>query len=225
MFMTLITNGREFVRKPRLSILLSKKVLLSMAAVGTAGAMAGLGTFAAFTSTTSASHTASSGTIIINVGNGSSTANDFSVSSGTLVPGDTVQRAIDLISTSSTGDIGAITLTSTATTSSLLDTPSTTDSLHMQIDNCSSPWSKTGTAPAFVYTCDGPATTSVVLASRAVLASAAALGNLSIVGGPAGTDHLLLTLTLPSGAGNTYQTQSSTILYTFNATQRSNLPR
>ena len=202
-------------------MLLSKKVLLSMAAVGTAGAMAGLGTFANFTSTTSASHTASSGTIII----GLTGVNDFSVSSGTLVPGDTVQRAIDLVSTSTTGDIGAITLTSTPTASSLLDTPATSDSLHMQIDNCSSPWSKTGTSPAWVYTCDGPATTSVVLASSPVLGNLLPLANLSIVGGAAGTDHLRLKLTLPLSAGNTFQTQTSTILYRFDATQRSNLPR
>ena len=32
--------------------------------------------------------------------------------------------------------------------------------------------------------------------------------------------HLRLTLTLPSGAGNTFQGLSSTITYTFNGTQR-----
>jgi hypothetical protein len=34
------------------------------------------------------------------------------------------------------------------------------------------------------------------------------------------TDHLRVTLTLPSGAGNTFQNQSSTITYTFTGTQR-----
>ena len=34
------------------------------------------------------------------------------------------------------------------------------------------------------------------------------------------TDHLRVTLTLPSGAGNTLQNQSSTITYAFTGTQR-----
>ena len=34
------------------------------------------------------------------------------------------------------------------------------------------------------------------------------------------TDHLRVTLTLPSGAGNTLQNQTSTISYAFNGTQR-----
>jgi spore coat-associated protein N len=204
------------VRKPRLSKLLSKKVLLSMAAVGTAGAMAGLGTFAAFTSTTSASNTASTGKVIISLG-ADGTANRFSQSSGTLVPGDTVQRAIDLISTSTTGDLGAVTLTTTASTSSVLDTPASADTLHMQIDNCVGGWTEAIALPTYTYTCG--TTPTVVLASTPVIGSALALSNLSIVSTP-GTDHLRLTLTLPSTAGDAFQNKSSTILYTFNATQR-----
>ena len=34
------------------------------------------------------------------------------------------------------------------------------------------------------------------------------------------TDHLRVTLTLPSGAPNTLQNQSSTITYAFTGTQR-----
>jgi hypothetical protein len=34
------------------------------------------------------------------------------------------------------------------------------------------------------------------------------------------TDHLRVTLTLPSGAGNTLQNLSSTITYAFTGTQR-----
>ncbi len=206
--------------KLRFSKFVSKKVLLSVAALGTAGAIAGLGSFAAFTSTTSASNTATSGKIIINVG-ASGTANRFSVSSGTLVPGDTIQRNIDLISTSTTGDVGAITLTTSATTSSLLDTDAT-NGLQMQIDNCTAGWVEAGTSPALTYTCAAGSTP--VLGSRAVIGTTLALTNLSTVSTP-GTDHLLLTLTLPPGTGDNFQNKTSTILYTFDATQRANLPR
>ena len=205
------------MRQPRFSKLLSKKVLLSIGALGAAGAMAGLGTFASFTSTTSASITASSGTIAINVG-ATGPANRFNVSSGTMVPGDTVQRAIDLISTSSTGDLGSVTLSTTATTSSLLDTDAT-QGLQMQIDNCAAGWVEAGTAPAYTYTCGAGAL--AVLTSRAVIGSTLALTNLSIIGAaPGAVDHLRLTLTLPSGTGNGFQTLTSTIQYTFLGTQR-----
>ena len=43
----------------------------------------------------------------------------------------------------------------------------------------------------------------------------------SVFGAPPGaTDHLRVTLTLPSGAPNTLQNQSSTITYAFTGTQR-----
>ncbi len=44
------------------------RLLGSFAVLGVAAAMAGLGTFATFTSSTSASHTISSGTVAINLG-------------------------------------------------------------------------------------------------------------------------------------------------------------
>jgi hypothetical protein len=34
------------------------------------------------------------------------------------------------------------------------------------------------------------------------------------------TDHLRVTLTFPSGAGNTFQNKSSTLQYAFTGTQR-----
>ncbi len=195
----------------------SKKILLSMAAVGTAAAIAGLGTYATFTSTTSSSNTATAGEVVINVG-ADGAANRFSVSSGTLVPGDTIQRAINLISSSTVGDLGVVTLTTTATVSSLLDTD-TTNGLQMVIDDCSVAWTEAGTAPAYTYTCGG--TTSSVRATVPVIGAGLALSNLAVVGGASGTtDHLRLKLTLPSTAGNTFQADTSTILYTFNATQR-----
>jgi hypothetical protein len=58
-----------------------------------------------------------------------------------------------------------------------------------------------------------------VLSSRPVIQSGATLSNLSSL--TAGnTDHLRVTLTFPSAAGNTFQNKSSTIQYTFTGTQR-----
>jgi len=83
------------------------------------------------------------------------------------------------------------------------------------IDRCSAAWTESG--PPYTYTCSG--STSTVLASRAVIGSGLSLSNLTAT--TAGnTDHLRVTLTFPSGAGNTFQNQSSTISYAFTGTQR-----
>lgn len=72
-----------------------KRLLASLAVVGAAAAVAGLGTFATFTSSTSASHTVASGTVSIALG-ASGAANRLNIGAANLVPGDTVQRAADL---------------------------------------------------------------------------------------------------------------------------------
>jgi hypothetical protein len=59
-----------------------------------------------------------------------------------------------------------------------------------------------------------------VLASRAVIGSNISLSNLSSLVTPGSTAYLRLTLTLPSAAGNTLQTKSSTLTYTFTGSQR-----
>jgi hypothetical protein len=128
-----------------------------------------------------------------------------------------MQRAFDL-SNSGTLDLAAApTLTTTASPSTLLDTDAT-NGLQMVIDKCSVAWTEAGTSPAYTYTCSG--TTTSVLASRAVIGSAITLSNLTSLITAGTTERLRLTLTLPSTAGNTFQSLSSTITYAFNATQR-----
>ena len=58
-----------------------------------------------------------------------------------------------------------------------------------------------------------------MLASAPVVGSNLALSNLSALTAGS-TDHLRVTLTLPSGAGNTFQNQTSVIQYAFTGTQR-----
>ncbi|MCU1452823.1 MAG: hypothetical protein JWN46_969 [Acidimicrobiales bacterium] len=194
---------------------LPKKVLLSLAALGAAGGMAGFGTYAAFTSSTSASQNVSSGTVTIALGSTGASTNRLTVAASAVAPGDTMQRSVDLINGGSI-DLAAITLSTTATTSSLLDTDAT-NGLQMVVDKCSVPWTESGTTPAFTYTCSG--TTTSVIATRAVIGSNLAMSSLASLTAGA-TDHLRVTLTLPSAAGNTFQNQASTISYTFAGTQR-----
>lgn len=188
------------------------KLVMSVAILGAAASVASLATFASFTSATSAqAQSLSSGTVSITLGS----ANRLTVGASNLVPGDTLQRAVDITNNGSAGtsSVGSITLTTTGS-GTLLDTD-TTNGLQMVIDKCSVAWTESG--PPYTYTCGG--TTSSVLASRAVVGSNIALSNMSSV--TAGnTDHLRVTLTLPSGAGNTFQGLSDTLNYTFTANQR-----
>ncbi len=191
----------------------SKKLLATIAVLGAAASIAGLGTYATFTSTTSQNHTISSGTVTISLGATGAATNRLNIGASGLAPGDTIQRSVDLINSGSL-DLASITLTTTASPSSLLDTDAT-NGLQMVIDKCSVAWTESG--PPYTYTCSG--TNTPVLASRAVIGSNIALSSLGATTNGA-TDHLRVTLTLPSGAGNTLQNQSSTITYAFTGTQR-----
>jgi hypothetical protein len=193
----------------------SGKLLASAALIGAAASVAGLGTYGAFTSTTSASESVSSGTVVIGLG-ASGANNRLSVAATGIVPGDTIQRAVTL-SNSGTQNLASATLTTTATTTSKLDTDAV-NGLQVAIDDCSVAWTEAGTAPAYTYTCSG--TTTSVLASRAVIGSNVSLANLASVTA-SGTDHLRVTVSLPSGADNSFQGLSSTVNFSFTGTQRS----
>lgn len=192
---------------------LLKKILLSAAVLGTSASIAGLATYATFTDATTASLPVDSGSVDVALG-AVGADNRLTVAAVDIVPGDTMQRAFKL-SNSGASAVSAVTLTTSATTSSLLDTDAT-NGLQMTIDKCSIAWVETGTAPAYSYTCAG--TTSTVLASRAVIGTNLALSNLTLTA--ASTDNLRLTLTFPSTAPNTMQNLASTVLYTFTGTQR-----
>jgi hypothetical protein len=189
------------------------KVVASVAILGAAAGVASLATFASFTSSTAAqAQSLTSGTVSLTLG----AANRLTVGATNIVPGDTIQRAIDINNNGSAGtsSVGAVTLTTTAPTSSLLDSDAT-NGLQMVIDKCSVAWTEAG--PPYTYTCGG--VTTSVLTTRAVIGASIALSNMSSI--TAGnTDRLRVTLTLPAASGNALQGQSSTLNYVFTATQR-----
>lgn len=194
------------------------KVLLSIGALGAAAAIAGLGTYATFTSTTSASNTVTAGKVSIALGS-PSTGSLLSLSATNVVPGDTINRVVDLTN-ASTDPLKTVELTTTATSSSVLDTDTSTG-LQVAIKNCASSWTVTGTAPAQTYTCT-PGSSNVLSAANIIMSSVA-LANLSALttAGPT-TDHLLITVTLPQAntIANLSTPPSSTIQYSFTGTQR-----
>jgi len=192
-----------------------QRLLLTALLVATAAGLVGLGAYATFTSSASVSRTDATGTVTLALGATGASTNRLDIGASGLVPGDTVQRSVNLIN-SGNQDMASITLTTTATVSSLLDTDGT-NGLQVTIDRCSQAWTEGGVAPAYTYTCGGA--TSSVLASRALIGSNIALSNLTAT--TAGTtDYLRVTLTLASSANNTFQNLSSTTQFTFTGTQR-----
>jgi spore coat-associated protein N len=190
------------------------KLLASVAVVGATAVIASSGTFGSFTATASGSASVSTGTVSLAMG-ASGVANRLSVAATGLVPSDTVQRAVNLTNTGNQ-NLATLALTTTATSSSLLDTSSAMG-LQLKIDHCATAWTEAGSAPAYTYTCAGGSTVS--LASTPVIGSNLTLSNMTVLTAGA-TDYLRITLTLPSGADNTLQGQSSVISFGFTATQR-----
>lgn len=199
---------------------LAVKLLASAALVGATAAVAGLATFATFTDTTSASQSITSGTVALQVGTAGGAANRLTIAATGLVAGDTVDRAVNLIN-SGNQNLSSIKLTTTATTSSLLDTDAT-NGLQVQVDHCSVAWTETLAAGVYTYACSG--TTTAAIASRAAIGSAITMAASPALAAGA-TDYLRVRETLPSSADNTFQGRTSTISYTFDSVQRASTAR
>lgn len=191
---------------------ITRRVVLTVALLSLTAAALGIGAFATFTDSATVTQNVSSGTVVLDPLTPSGPNNRLSVGASNIAAGDTIQRAA-LVKQSGTISLSGITLTTTATTSSALNTD-TTNGLQMVIERCSQAWTESG--PPYTYTCAG--TTQSVVASRPVIGSNLTLSNLDLSAGA--SNYLRVTLTLPSSAPNSLQNQSSVIQYDFTATQR-----
>jgi predicted ribosomally synthesized peptide with SipW-like signal peptide len=189
------------------------KLLLTLALLGITAALTSLGAFALFTDTQAVSQNVASGTVSLAPIGTNGVNNRLSVGASNIAAGDTIQRTVNVQNTGSIA-LSSVQLATTATTSSSLDTDAT-NGLQMVIDKCSVAWTETG-GPPYTYTCGG--TTTSVLASSPVIVGASTLNNVTLTAGA--NNFLRVTLTLPSSAPNSMQNQSSTIQYSFTATQR-----
>jgi hypothetical protein len=197
----------------------ARKVLGSLGVVGAAAAVAGMGTFGTFTdSTAPLNASVTSGTLSLDLNATNSTATLPMTAAG-FVPGDSISRSVDLVNSGNLAFAG-ISLASTATTSSVLDTD-TTNGLQLSVKSCPVNWTESVSNGVATYTCSGTATT-VVNSSPAV--TTAGLTNVASVN-PKGTDHLVITLTLPGGADNTFQGKTSALSVSFTGTQKTGTDR
>jgi predicted ribosomally synthesized peptide with SipW-like signal peptide len=216
-----------------------RKIILSIALLlAAAGALIG-GAFATFTDTVTAGPQAiSSGTVKLAVG----PRNDAASAATNIAAGDWLEREADLNSTGATIANKEITLKLSASPSTLLDTDPT-NGLQLSLKACTVAWTRV-VGPPLSYTCSGSATTvniggSATKSVSSLEGAAAALEGLNSLA-INGQDYLVFKLELPSTApgnlgkvatpcsgtsGGTETTEnlegcSSTLTYTFQATQR-----
>ena len=192
----------------------STKVLASVVLVAGAASVAGLGTFGAFTSTTSASQAVAAGNVKIELTQHANLGT--TVPAANLVPGDRVQRSVTLVRNANTEAFGSVALTTAAGTANLLSSDAT-HGLQLTVDQCATPWTKVGTTNEL--TCSTTPTT--VVGPRAVVGTTLNLAAATAaLNSGAAASHLRIQLTLPASADNHFQGLANNISFTFDATQR-----
>ena len=194
------------------------KVLVSVAAISGTAAVAGLGTFGTFTSTTAAqAQTDATGTVTLDYG-ANGTTNRLTTGASNLAAGDTIARMFTLRN-SGTINLASVVMDVAASPSSALDTDAT-NGLTVKLDKCSVALVEVGTTAPFTYTCAG--TVSSVLASTPIATAKSTPPSLSGLSSltSGSSDNLVMTVTLPSGAPNSMEGLSSTLSFDFVGTQR-----
>lgn len=180
------------------------KILVSVVAVGSTAAVAGLGTYSSFSATTNVSSPTATSEIVLTANNTSA----MTAGVANMLAGDSHEMTLDLVNGSD--GIGSFSLAAAGTGTEL----TSVGGLQVGIRNCDQAWTGTVT-----HVCGG--TESLVLAPTDVASLAApgtALTNMANANGA--TNHLLLTVTLPSTVDNTYMNLSDTISWAFTAEQR-----
>ena len=200
----------------------TRTVVGSLAILGTAAAVAGLGTYGNFTdSTTPLDTTITAGTLSINLTQPAG-AVAIPVSTTGFVPGDSMTRAVDLLNDGGAA-LGSVALTAQVTSAANALTTDATNGLQLSVKGCSVAWTQGGTPTAPTYTCSGT--------ERSVLTSAVANAGGSVpLTSPAslaagGVDNLVFSISLPTSAGNNMQGLSSSLSLTFTGVQRTGTAR
>ncbi|HEV7186939.1 MAG TPA: hypothetical protein VGN28_03505 [Blastococcus sp.] len=191
------------------------KIVGAISVVGAAVAVAGLGTFGQFTdSTTPVGTEVDAGVVSVDVSSPAGASVPFS--GGAMLAGDSRSALVDLINNGTT-PLTTLTLTSTATSSSILDTD-TVNGLQLTVESCSVAWTSGASAPYCTGTVHSYFTKPIVM-NNVPLASSPALAAMKI-------DHLKLTAALPTSAtASGFQGASSDLNFVFTGAQRAGGPR
>lgn len=182
-------------------------------------ARAGSGWSVFQSSTTPISQNVSSATIQISL-SGSGSSGSLSIGAQNLVAGDTIQREV-IVTNTGTGSIGSITLSIAGPSQPNALVTDATNGLQAEMQTCSSGnWNATQLPDGgYSYTCSGNVNTIVAPGPISSFTSGVALpGSIGKLA-PGSSIPLLVTLTLPTSAPNSMQGLSTSLTYTFVATQ------
>jgi spore coat-associated protein N len=187
------------------------KILATIALVAGAGAVAGIGTFGAYTDTTTAD--VSVGTAKVSV-----LMNDndqgIHIDATSMVPGDKVVFPVSIKRAAGSAELGDVTLQTTITNQNAL-----TDALRLTVDSCSKAWTVSGSS----VTCSG--TTTNVSTDGGLVGNGAtnAWGQTSSWVPTLNNNapvYLRATLTLPGTAGNSTAGLTTGVTWALTGTQR-----
>jgi hypothetical protein len=192
------------------------KIVGSLGIIGTAAAVAGIGTFGGFTdSTTPVATNVATGTLSIDL-----TQPGYTIPTtiNSIVPGDAITRPVNLVNDGNL-PLGSVTLAASPTASSIMTTDAV-NGLQLAVKSCSVAWTSVGSVSAPAYTCGG---TERVLGSGPVASSMTLSNPASLAAGA--TDYLTVAISLPAGADNTFQNKSASLNLAFTATQKTGTAR
>ena len=184
------------------------KVVGSLGVVATAAAVAGLGVFGSFTDSTQPTlASVTNGVVSIDLAAAGGAGAAVPLSFASMVPGSVRTQAVDLVNDGDSA-LSSVSLTTVATSSSLLDTDRT-KGLQTTVRSCSVAWSAD-------WTCAGDVRT--VLDSGPVVRTAALTAPASLIAGA--VDHLAISVDFPVAAGDEFRSQASELQMVFSAVQR-----
>jgi hypothetical protein len=211
------TGGTPLVERSTI-----RKVVGSLAILGTAAAVAGLGTYGNFTdSTTPLNTTVDTGALSIDLTQpGGAVA--IPVSTTGFVPGDSMTRAVNLINDGGSA-LGSVALTAQVTSAANVLTTDAVNGLQLAVKGCSVAWTQGGTPTAPTYTCAGTERNVLTTAVANAGGSVPLVAPASLAAG--GVDNLVFSISLPTTAGNTFQGKSATLSLTFTGVQRAGTAR
>lgn len=191
------------------------RIVATIGVLGATAAIASLGTFGSFTdSTTPVDTTVDTGVVSVDVADAGAGMVPFD--GGLMLPGDSRAFPVDLVNSGDSA-LGSVTLASSATQSSVLDSDPV-NGLQLQVESCSVAWTDTGSG----YTCAG--TEKAFYAGRMLVTDHVLTGAASLA--PDAVDHLLLTAELPATASaDEFEGASSALRFVFTGTQRGGIAR
>ncbi|SFL96186.1 TasA family protein [Geodermatophilus ruber] len=197
----------------------ARKVVGSLGVIGTAAAVAGLGTFGTFTdSTAPVSTQVQSGTVSIDLAQGPIA---IPASTTGFVPGDTMSRLVTLRNDGGSA-LSSVTLSVTPSKSNVLTTDKT-NGLQLSLQACSGTWTQGGAPNAPTYTCTNGTTRNLVAPGGVARTNEALVTPASL--NPGGADQLVFTISLPTSANNNFQGLDTQLSLVFEGTQRNGTAR